>query len=137
MTQDMAARDLGAEERVLLRALAADPRSDWIHGYSAGHVLLTDRRLLFVPFGASGSADGRRWEVALEGVERMAATSVPLWVFGLVRIWVPGIRVVVRTGGGRTLIVGRAPARKWVESFDRIRRARRRTLQRTDSATTD
>jgi hypothetical protein len=137
MNQDMAALDPGADEHVLLRAVAADPRSDWIHGYSAGHVSLTDRRLHFVPFGASGSVDRRRWEVALDDVERMATTSVPLWVFGLVRIWVPGIRVVVRTGGGRTLIVGRARARTWVEDFDGIARARRRSGRRTNSSATD
>ncbi|HEX3980415.1 MAG TPA: hypothetical protein VHW93_04290, partial [Acidimicrobiales bacterium] len=111
----MRAVDDGAEERVLVRVVAADPRSDWIHGYSAGLVSLTHRRLAFVPSGERRSAHHRQWDVAVDDVERISVTSVPFWICGLVRIWVPGIRVVVRTGGGRTLIVGRARAQKLVE----------------------
>jgi hypothetical protein len=137
MNQDMAALDPGAEECVVMRAMAADPRSDWIHGYAAGYVSLTDQRLYFLPFGGSGSGDRRWWEVALDDTERIAVTSVPLWAFGLVRIWVPGIRIVARTGGGRTLIVGRARALTLVERFDGMARARRRSWQRTNSSATD
>jgi hypothetical protein len=132
----MPALDEDAEDRVLIRALAADPRSDWIHGYSAGHVSLTGRRLAFVPSGAGRSADRRQWEVAVDDVERISTSSVPIWICGLVRIWVPGIRVVLRTGGGRTLIVGRARARILVTEFEVISRANRRSRPRTDSTAT-
>jgi hypothetical protein len=131
----MPAVDDGAEERVLIRVVAADPRSDWIHGYSAGLVSLTHRRLAFAPSGGGRSADHRQWEVAVDDVERISVSSVPIWICGLVRIWVPGLRVVVRTGGGRTLIVGRARARKLVKEFEVISKAKRRSHQRTDSTT--
>jgi hypothetical protein len=121
---------------VLVRVLAADPRSDWIHGYSAGLVSLTDRHLAFVPSVAVASADHGPWEVAVDDVERISTSSVPIWICGLVRIWVPGIRVVVRSGGGRTLIVGRARARQLVAEFEVISRAKRRSDQRTGSTAT-
>lgn len=132
----MPARDGGAEDRVLVRVLAADPRSDWIHGYSAGLVSLTDRQLAFVPSVAVASTDHGPWEVAVDDVERISTSSVPIWICGLVRIWVPGIRVVVRSGGGRTLIVGRTRARQLVAEFEVISRAKRRSDQRTGSTAT-
>jgi hypothetical protein len=128
------ARGLRSGEQEILRTTAADPRSDWIHAFSIGQLVLTDQRLCFGPFTALGGTDLRACELPLDGIERVSTVPVPIWVLGLVRIWLRGIRVVCIDGRSRTLMVGSARAPEWVTSLDRILTERRKTTPRMAGA---
>jgi hypothetical protein len=126
--------ELRPEEQEILRTTAADPRSDWIHAFSIGQLVLTDQRLCFGSFTALGGTDPRACELPLEHVERVSLVPVPIWILGLVRIWLRGIRVVTIDGKSRTLMVGSARASECVTSIDRILTERRRTTPRLAGA---
>lgn len=113
---------------------AADPRSEWSHGLSAGLVSLTDRRIVFRPYAARNGADRRRWELSLDDVDRITTTPVPVWLFGMVCIWLRGVRVATTAGRGKTFILGGAKASDFVTAFEGLRRAKRRSGARSDSA---
>ncbi len=119
------------DEKVLARVLAADPRSDWAHGYSSGHLYLTDRRLVLRPWVILDGAGSRPWELSVDAVDRVSAAPVPVWLFGLVRIWLHGIRLVTVDGKGKTIVMGRSGAAECVATLDGILRARRRACERT------
>ena len=69
---------LTADERVLLRVVGADPGSDWLHGFSSGHLYLTDRRLVLEPWSAFGGAGRDRWELPLDAVAKVSSVPVPV-----------------------------------------------------------
>ena len=129
------AETLPAGEQVIVRMTAADPRSEWSHRLSAGLVSLTDRRIVFLPYTSRSGGDRHRWELSLDDVERITATPVPVWLLGMVRVWLRGIRVVTTTGRGKTFILRGAQASDFVTAFDGLRRAKRRSDSRADSAT--
>jgi hypothetical protein len=118
---------------VIVRMTAADPRSEWSHGLSAGLVSLTDRRIVFSPYAARG-ADRRRWELSLDDVDRVTTTPVPFWLLGVARIWLRGVRVATTGGRGKTFILRGAQASDFVAAFEGLRTARRRTGARADTA---
>lgn len=128
------AESLPAEERMIVRMTAADPRSEWSHGLSAGLVSLTDRQIVFRPFAARDGADRRRWELSLDDVDRITTTPVPIWLFGVVRIWLSGVRVATTAGRGKTFILRSAQASEFVAAFEVLRKAKRRSGVRADSA---
>ncbi len=125
-------RGLQVDEKVFVRAIAADPRSDWAHGYSSGPLYVTDRRLVLYPWTVLGG-DRRPWELSLDVIERVSSAPVPVWLFGLVRIWLHGIRLVTVDGKGKTIIVGQARAAECVASLEGILTARRRSSGRTSA----
>ncbi len=120
---------------MLVEAIAADPRSDWLHGYSSGHLYLTDRRLVLHRWALLGGTDSCPWELSVDVIDRVSSAPVPVWLFGVVRIWLHGIRLVTFDGKGKTIIVGRARAAECLASLDSILKARRRSSQRTGAAT--
>jgi hypothetical protein len=130
----VSAESLSAEERVIVRMTAADPRSEWSHGLSAGLVSLTDRRIVFCPYAARRGADGRRWELSLDDVDRVTATPVPVWLLGVARIWLRGVRVATAGGRGKTFILRGAQASDFVAAFEGLSKARRRSGARADTA---
>jgi len=113
---------------------AADPRSEWSHGLSAGLVSLTDRRIVFRPYAARRGADSRRWELSLDDVDRVTTTPVPIWLLGVARIWLRGVRVATTGGRGKTFILRGTQASDFVAAFEGLRKARRRTGARADTA---
>lgn len=119
---------------MIVRMSAADPRSEWSHGLSAGLVSLTDRRIVFCPYAARSGADGRRWELSLDDVDRVTATPVPIWLLGVARIWLRGVRVATTGGRGKTFILRGAQASDFVAAFEALRKAGRRRGARTDTA---
>jgi len=123
-----------AEERVIVRMTAADPRAEWSRRFSAGSVSLTDRRVVFCPYAGRDGQDPHRWELSFEEVGRITTTPVPIWLFGLVRIWLRGIRVVTTTGRGKTFILRGRQAAEFVAAYDGLKRTRRRSDARADSA---
>ena len=125
---------LRTDEKTLVRVVAADPRSDWVHGYSAGRLYLTDRRLVLRPWAVLAGADAVPWELSVDDVERVSSAPVPVWLFGLVRVWLHGIRLVTLDGKGKTIITGRAGAAECVATLDDILRARRRSCERTTAS---
>jgi hypothetical protein len=127
---------LQAEERVVVRATAADPRSDWAHGFSSGTFFLTDRRLFLQPWAVLGGNARPSWELTLDAVDRVSSVRVPVWLFGLVCVWLHGIRLVTLDGKARTVIVGRARAEECVTTLEGVLRARRRSSQRTGATST-
>jgi hypothetical protein len=134
------AETLSAEERVIVRMTAADPRSEWSHGLSVGLVSLTDRRIVFRPYAVHGPSAARngvdrlRWELSLDDVDRITSTPVPLWLLGVVRIWLRGIRVATTAGRGKTFVLRGTQAADFVAAFDGLRKAKRRSDARADSA---
>jgi len=114
-----------------VRVLAADPRSDWVHGFSAGHLYLTDRRLVLRPWAVLGGTDSQPWELSVDTVLRVSSAPVPVWLFGLIRIWLHGIRLVTLDGKGKTIIMGRTAAMECVATLDGILKAGRRSPERT------
>ena len=128
------ARELRPGERVILRSTAADPRSDWIHAFSIGHLVLTDQRLCFGPFTSFGGKELRTCELPLHDIDRVSLVAVPIWVLGLVRIWPRGIRVVTTDGTSRTFMMGGARSSECVMSLDRILMERRRATPRLAGA---
>ena len=98
MILPVSATELRPGEQAILRTTAADPRSDWVHAFSAGRLVLTDRRLRFGPFTALDGTDRHGCELSVDDIERVSPVPVPIWVLGLVRIWLRGIRVVTTTG---------------------------------------
>ena len=122
---------LQADERVLVRAMAADPASDWRHGFSSGHLYLTDRRLLLQPWSPSAMGDRTTWELSVDAIDRVSSAPVPIWLFGVVRLWLPGIRVVTSDGRGKTIVMGRDSAREFLAALDDIVKARRRLPARS------
>lgn len=125
---------MSAGERVIVRMTAADPRSEWSHGLSAGLVSLTDRRIVFCPYAARSGAACRRWELSLDDVDRVTTTPVPIWLLGVARIWLRGVRVATTGGRGKTFILRGAQASDFVAAFDGLRKARRRSGARADTA---
>ncbi len=130
----MAELSLQADEEVLIRALAADPRSDWLHAYSSGDLVLTDRRLILRPWARATGPAFTYWEVPIDTLERVSSVPVPVWLFGLVRIWLHGVRLVTVDGGRRTVIVGRRHAAECVAVLDAMLAARRRSAGRVGAA---
>jgi len=128
------AESLSEEERLVVRMTAADPRSEWSHGLSAGLVSLTDRRIVFRPYAARRGADSRRWELSLDDVDRVTTTPVPIWLLGVARIWLRGVRVATTGGRGKTFILRGTQASDFVAAFEGLRKARRRTGARADTA---
>ena len=127
---DVADLGLQADEEILVRALAADPRSDWLHAYSSGDLVLTDRRLILRPWALATGPGFPSWEVPIDSLERVSSVPVPVWLFGLVRIWLHGVRLVTSDGGRRTVIVGRRRAAECVAVLDAMLAARRRSSGR-------
>jgi hypothetical protein len=122
---------LQADEKVLVRVIAADPRSDWVHGYSAGPLYLTDRRLVLHPWAAFGGTDAQPWELPLDAIDKVSSVPVPIWLFGLVRIWLRGVRLVTGDGTSKTIIVRHSRAPECVATLEALRKARRRSSVRT------
>jgi hypothetical protein len=107
-----------------------------VHGYSCGRLRLTDRRLILQPWAPFGNGAGRTWELPVDAVEKVSSAPVPVWVFGMVRIWLHGIRLVTFDGKGKTIIVGRASAKECLATLDGILKARRRSSERSGTAST-
>jgi hypothetical protein len=122
-------------EREILRTWAADPRSDWTHAYSAGRLLLTDRRLCFEPVTLSAGTGPQACALPIDAIEKVSLVPVPVWVLGVVCVWLRGIRVVTTSGSVRTLVVGSAHASAWAGALDQILVQQRRTLRRAAAAT--
>jgi hypothetical protein len=122
---------LQADEKVLVRVIAADPRSDWVHGYSSGPLYLTDRRLVLQPWAALGGTDRQPWELSLDAIEKVSSVPVPVWVLGLIRIWLPGVRLITADGKAKTIIVGRSRAPEWVAALEGLLKTRRQSSVRT------
>jgi hypothetical protein len=122
---------LQVDEEVLLRAVAADARSDWRHGFSSGEFYLTDRRLILHRWSPRAGPDAVPWELPIASVDRVSSVPVPVWLCGLVRVWLPGIRLVTADGGATTLIMGRSRATECINGIDSMLRARRRSADRT------
>jgi hypothetical protein len=134
MVSTVSAESEWAEERVIVRMTAADPRSEWSHGLSAGLVSLTDSRIVFHAYGTRRGADDRRWELSLDDVERVTTTPVPIWLLGVARIWLRGVRVATSGGRGKTFILRGARATDFVAAFEGVRKARRRSGARVDTS---
>ena len=125
---------LRTDEKVLVQVMAADPRSDWVHGFSSGRLYLTDRRLVLRPWAVLDGAGCHPWELSVDAVDRVSSAPVPVWLFGLVRIWLHGIRIVTLDGKAKTIIMGRTGAAECVATLDGILRARRRSCERTTAS---
>jgi len=134
MILPVSATELRPGEQAILRTTAADPRSDWVHAFSAGRLVLTDRRLRFGPYTALDGTDRRACELPVDDIERVSLVPVPIWVLGLVRIWLRGIRVVTTDGTSRTLVLRGARASECVSSLERILIERRRATPRLADA---
>jgi hypothetical protein len=126
----MAVPRLEADEMVLVRARAADPRSDWLHGYSSGDLVLTDRRLILRPWALLGGSDGRAFEIPLDALDRVSPVPVPVWLLGLVRIWLHGVRLFTADGTVKTIVMARSRAEECVSTLDALVLARPRSSER-------
>jgi hypothetical protein len=126
----MAVSSVRADDEVLMRAFGADPRSDWLHGYSSGELVLTDRRLAFRPWPLVSGPDGRPFEVTVDSIDRVSSVPVPVWLFGLVRVWLHGVRLVTVDGTVKTVVLRRARAAECVTTLEAVLRARRRSSDR-------
>jgi hypothetical protein len=121
---------LHADEQVLLRALAADPRSDWFHAYSTGDLYLTDRRMILCPWPFISGPDSPSWELSVDSLERVSSVPVPVWLAGVVRVWLRGIRLVTTDGRAKTVVMARGRADEWVTTLEAVLQIRRRSFER-------
>lgn len=116
-------------EREILRTWAADPRSDWFRAFSAGRLVLTDRRLCFQPFSVTGATGAQACALPIDGIEKVTLVPVPVWVLGLMCVWLRGIRVVTTSGSVKVLVVGSDQAVAWAKALDEILVQQRRSLR--------